>query len=47
MNMPRVLVEFRDAIGIITLNHPEKHNAHSAALIDQRASDFASLMQQE
>jgi methylmalonyl-CoA decarboxylase len=29
-----VLTEVRDSIGIITLNHPKKHNALSKALVD-------------
>lgn len=45
--MPKVLTEFRDAIGVITLNHPQKHNALSAALIDDLVDALADLKRQQ
>lgn len=46
-NMPKVLSEFRDAIGFITLDHPRKHNAPSTAFIDDLVDALAELKRQQ
>lgn len=41
--MPLVLTESQDAIGTITLNHPEKRNALSSALIEELLAALAEF----
>jgi len=41
--MPRVLTQFEDSIGTVTLAAPEKHNALSAALVGELSAALASL----
>jgi methylmalonyl-CoA decarboxylase len=44
--MPLILTEQRDHIGFITLNHPEKRNALSEALVDDFIAALATLREQ-
>src|SRR4051812_5974691 len=45
MDKPLVLTEVRDRIGWLTLNHPEKRNALSRALLEAMRDNLTGLAQ--
>jgi methylmalonyl-CoA decarboxylase len=45
--MPLIVIEKQDAIGFITLNHPEKRNALSEALVEELMGGLAALREQK
>jgi methylmalonyl-CoA decarboxylase len=45
--MPLIVIEKQDTIGFITLNHPEKRNALSEALVEELMGGLAALREQK